>query len=130
MEKIKVLIVDDEMDFLELMTTRLTDWGYSVITATNGKEAIDAVINKSPDIAILDYIIPQMSGVEILRGIRKINKDIPVVMLTAHPDMKAIKEAGELNIGAFIPKMSAYQDVRSTLKSTLDLISKKLGKAA
>lgn len=130
MEKLKVLLVDDEADFIELMTVRLTDWGYVVLTATNGKDAIDIVTHKKPDIAILDYIMPQMNGLEILKALRKANGDMPVIMLTAHPDMKAIKEAGELNVSAFIPKMSAYQDVRSTLKSALDLIAKKIGKAA
>lgn len=128
MEKIKILLIDDEVEFLGLMNSRISSWGHEVIEAQNGKEAIDAVRKKAPDIIILDYVMPDIDGVGVLREIRKINKTIPVIMFTAYPDMKVEKEAEKLGVGAFIPKLSTYQDVQANLKSAIDIVKKKLEK--
>lgn len=128
MDKIKILLVDDEVDFLELMGPRIRGWGYDLIEATHGKEAIDAVMSKNPDIVVLDYMLPEMDGVSTLKKIRKINKKIPVIMFTAYPDMKAIEGAEKLGVTAFIPKLSAYSDAQSALKESIHMAEEKLGK--
>lgn len=128
MEKIKILLVDDELDFSTVMTTRINSWGYGVINAVSGKEAIDAVKDKAPDIVILDYLMPDMNGVEILRGIRKISRNIPVIMFTAHPEMHVIKGTEELGVSAFISKLSVFSDAQTTLKAALNIIEKNLFK--
>lgn len=120
----KVLLVDDEADFLEVMGERIRSWGYDCICASNGKEAVDAVADKKPDMIILDYIMPSMDGVATLREIRKIDKGLPAVMLTAHPDIKVIKGADKLGVGAFIPKMSPYQSMQGALKAAINMALK------
>lgn len=126
MSKIKVLLVDDEIDFLELMSLRISGWGYDALKASSGREAIEAVKNNCPDIVILDYMMPEMNGAETLREIRKISSTMQVVMFTAHADEKTIAETEKLGVYAFIPKTSVYQDARVTLKSVLATISKNL----
>jgi CheY-like chemotaxis protein len=124
MAKSTVLLVDDEPDFLEIMGQTLESWGYGVARASNGKEAIEAV-KKKPDAVILDYVMPDIDGITLLRKIRRLDKDIPVIMFTAKPETKAIKEAGELNITAFVPKLSPYVDTKANLKSALSMAFKK-----
>lgn len=124
MSKIKVLLVDDEPDLLEVLGLRIEGWGYELLKAQSGKEAIEAVKNKFPDIVILDYMMPEMNGVQTLREIRKISSKIQVVMFTAHADKQIIAETEKLGVYAFIPKLSVYQDARATLKSVLATISK------
>jgi len=126
MSKVKVLIVDDEVDYLSVMKERLESWDYEVILAQSGKEGLVAVKDKTPDIVILDYFMPDMDGVAVLKGIRKFNKSLAVIMLTAHPDVKNIKDAQELGVSIFIPKLSAYSDVQASLRSALDMASKKI----
>ena len=126
MGKTKVLIVDDEVDYLSVMKERLESWGYEVISAQGGKEGLAVVKEKYPDIVILDYYMPDMDGVAVLKEIRKFNKNLAVVMLTAHPDVKNMKGAQELGVSAFIPKLSVYSDVQVSLKSALDMIQKKV----
>lgn len=127
MSKITVLIVDDEVDYLELIKERVGSWGYEVITATAGKEALAIIKKKHPDIVILDYLMPNMNGTEVLRQIRKFDKHLPVIMFTAYADMKNIKIAQELRASAFIPKLSAYSsDIQETLRSALDMAQKKI----
>ena len=126
MDKKRILIIDDEVDYLSLMQERLESWGYAVELAQGGKEGLVAVKEKLPDIVILDYFMPGMDGVEVLKHIRKFDKSLIVIMLTAHADTNNIKGAQELGVSAFIPKLSAYSDVQASLKSTLDMVGKKV----
>lgn len=126
MSKIRVLMVDDEVDFLSLMRDRIESWGYDLITVLNGKDAIDVIKKNQADAVILDYLMPQMDGVACLAAIRKIDKDIPVIMFTAHPDSSSIKGTENLGVTAFLPKLSAYSDVENSLKVALDISQKKI----
>ncbi len=126
MANINILLVDDEPDFLDIMSSIIKSWNYSVTTAPGGEEAIRLIKSKRPDVIILDYVMPGMDGITVLKEIRKTDKNIPVIMFTAHPNMKVIKGTEKLSISAFIPKLSTYSDVSSSLKSTIDMIVKTL----
>jgi DNA-binding response OmpR family regulator len=83
----KVLVVDDEEDFLSMLGKRLTAEGYSVITATNGTDAIGLALLQHPDIIILDVLMPELEGEEVaakLKGYSR-TKSIPVIFITALP---------------------------------------------
>ena len=130
MAKLKILLVDDEPDFVELIGMRILEWGYDFLKAFNGREAIESVKNKKPDIVILDYVMPMMDGVSTLKEIRKFDNKVPVIMFTNYPDMKTIANTKKLGISAFIPKLSVYPDVLTSLKSTIEMIEKKKAKEA
>ena len=125
MEEVKVLLVDDEKGFLDIMKQRIELWGYKVIPVSSGKEAIDAVKSRKANIVVLDYIMPKMDGVSVLKEIRKINLQIPVIMFTAHPDEKSISEAEKLGVLAFIPKFKVGSDAESRLKPALEMAKEK-----
>lgn len=124
MDKKRVLLVDDELDFLELLHTRVHSWGYEVIDATDGKRALKAVKEKEADIVVLDYLMPGMNGHEVLKAIRAIDHKIPVIIFTCHPDLSEAKGLQQLNISALISKVSHCTDTDAALKSVLDLVSK------
>lgn len=128
MAKKKILLVDDELDFLKIMGMWIEEWGYDLIKATSGKEAIDALESEKPDVIILDYLMPDMDGLTTLKEIRKLNEKIPAIMLTAHPDIKVQKDTGKLGISAFVAKLSPLSDVHYILKTCLDSIEKKQNK--
>jgi len=128
MAKLKILIVDDEAVFLEVMSIRIKGWGYSLVKASNSKEAIASLQKNSPDIVLLDYKLPDNDGISTLKEIRRINKEIPVIMFTAYPDTQIIKEADKLSVSAFIPKLSAYSDLKSSLRAAIYMVEKKLNK--
>ena len=125
MEKVNVLLVDDERDFMDIMKRKIECWGYNVIPISNGKKAIDAVRSGKGNIVVLDYIMPKMDGLSILKEIRKINLQIPVIMLTAHPDEKSINWAERLGVLAFIPKFKVGSDAESRLKPALKMAKEK-----
>jgi len=120
----KILLVDDEVDFLTIMGERIEAWGYDVITAKNALEALELFDKEKPDVIAIDYLMPEVNGIELLRKIREISKDIPAIILTAKPESEVIGDATKLNISAFIPKLSPYADVKSSLQTTLGMIFK------
>jgi len=127
MVKKKILIIDDEPDFIKVIKERIESWGFEVVSCEGGKEAMGILSKVRPDIIILDYIMPEMDGVEVLRHIRALDQKIPIIMFTAHPDIKVIKGTDALGVSAFIPKFSAYTDVQNSLKAALNLIDKAPG---
>ncbi|ADY51085.1 two component transcriptional regulator, winged helix family [Pseudopedobacter saltans DSM 12145] len=104
--KQKILIVDDEPDILELIEYNLKKEGYQVFTATNGQDAITEARKTSPDLIILDVMMPKMDGIEacrIMRGMPEF-KNTFMVFLTAR--IEEYSEIAGFNVGAddYIPK--------------------------
>lgn len=97
MALIKILIADDENDLRKLLQDQLVEAGYSVIEASDGKEAYEAFENENPDMAIIDIMMPFMDGLSLLAKIRE-NSDIPVILLTARGD--EIDKVSGLRLGA------------------------------
>lgn len=124
MAKTKILLVDDEPDFMELMSLRIISWGYAVVRAKNGRDAVETFKSQQPDIVILDFMLPDMDGASVLKRLRRIDKKIPVIMFTAHPDIKVQKDIEKLGVSAFVPKLSFVQDEEEALKSAIGLIVK------
>ena len=124
MEKLKVLLIDDEPDFLRIMGLHIKSWGYDLVTASSGEEGIACVKCDNPDIVILDYVMPDMDGIKALKQIRKIKSSLPVIMFTANPDIKSIKGSKKLGVNAYVPKFCLYTNMPSAVKEELDKIAK------
>ncbi len=82
MEKLKVLIVDDEEEFVDPLIKRLNDRGLEAVGAYRGQQALDLLHSKDFDVVILDQRMPGMDGFETLRELRKSKPLLPVIMLT------------------------------------------------
>jgi DNA-binding response OmpR family regulator len=95
----RVLVVDDEPDAIELLGEFLTSKGYEVITASGGEEAIRKVKTERPHLILLDVRMPKMSGLEVLRQVRQIDKEVGVIMVTAVNEEETGRQA--LELGAF-----------------------------
>ncbi|MEI8350044.1 MAG: response regulator [Candidatus Omnitrophota bacterium] len=125
MGKKKILLVDDEVDFLILMKKIIISWGYDIITASNSQEALAAFQKEKPNILIVDYAMPEVNGIELLEKIRSlVGGGVPAIMFAAEPSMKAMEKAKDLRISAFIPKISPRMHTHEDLKMALDLIAK------
>lgn len=81
-----ILVVDDEISILQLIKMNLKLQNYNVVTATCGNEALELTIKEKPDIIILDAMLPDISGFELIHKIKLID-DIPIIMLTAKDDI-------------------------------------------
>lgn len=96
MDKKSVLIVDDQNGIRVLLMEVFSSEGYNTFQAANGKIALEIVKEHSPDMVLLDMKIPGMDGLEILKHIKEINREIKVIMMTAYGELDMIKEATDL----------------------------------
>jgi CheY-like chemotaxis protein len=118
-KKICVLVVDDEPDFRELMTFWLSSRGYSVITASDGPHGIEMVKKKKPDIVFMDLRMPGMDGIEAIDGIRKFDKDVPIIIISAYIDDPKAIEANAHGISGMFYKGKDFKEGLSLLESVL-----------
>ncbi|MBN2365453.1 MAG: sigma-54-dependent Fis family transcriptional regulator [Calditrichaeota bacterium] len=91
--KIRILIVDDETDALDLMEEVFTKQGYETYTARDGLEALNIIRETEPDILISDMMMPEMNGIELLDTVSKNYRDISVIMITAYGTIETAVEA-------------------------------------
>lgn len=96
LDKKKVLIVDDQNGIRVLLMEVFSSEGYNTFQASNGKLALEIVKNDAPDLVLLDMKIPGMDGLEILKHVKAIDRNIKVIMMTAYGELDMIKEATDL----------------------------------
>ena len=106
MSKGKLLIVDDDKDFITAAAVRLESRGFTVTKAFDGKEGLEKVYTEKPDAIILDVMMPEMNGFEVCKKLKTDEqyKDIPVVMLTARSSPEDVKFAKEMGSDAYFVK--------------------------
>jgi len=121
MAKQKILIVDDEVDFLEMLRLRLEANNYNVITAMDGTEALEKFKNEKPSAILLDILMPGMDGIDVLKQIRKIDSSIPVFIITAFSNEERFKIANKLNASGFIVKTSDLQKEIQNITSAIEI---------
>lgn len=118
-KNIEVLVVDDEPDFRKLMTFWLESKGYSVTVASSGKNALQQIEGKIPDIIFMDLRMPVMDGAETIGRIRKFNKDIPIIVITAFANDPKLKEATDHGISGVFNKSKDLEESLSLLEVAL-----------
>lgn len=114
----KVLIVDDERPISDIIKFNLTKEGYDVITAYDGREALEKYIAESPDLIVLDLMLPELDGLEVAKEVRK-TSHIPIIMLSAK-DSEFDKVIG-LEIGAddYVTKPFSNRELLARVKAHL-----------
>src|SRR3989304_850991 len=100
----KILIVDDEPFNLDLLEQELADKGYAAERAINGTQALQKIDSLHPDLILLDYQMPDMNGLEVLKEIRRRGNDVPVVMITAYGTIERAVQAMKEGAYDFITK--------------------------
>ncbi len=104
MTKQTILLVDDEQDLLSLWTLRLESAGYNVVTAESGEAAMGIFPAVLPNLVITDLRMGQMDGMALYNAIRKINKTVPVIIITAHGTIPEAVDATRQGVYSFLPK--------------------------
>jgi len=114
----KILVVDDEKKIVEIIRAYLEKDGYQVIEAYNGKAAIDAVKIHKPDLVILDLMLPEISGWDGCRSIRK-DTDMPVIMLTARDEVTDKIIGLEMGADDYVTKPFEPKELVSRVRAVL-----------
>jgi DNA-binding response OmpR family regulator len=104
MEKIKILLVDDEKEFVETLSERIRMREHDSDVALDGEQALKKMDDDLPDVVVLDLKMPGMDGMEVLRRIRKAYPKVQVIMLTGHGSEKDEEEARKLGAFEYLQK--------------------------
>lgn len=122
----KILLADDEPDVLKIVRFRLAKGGYEVVTAVDGREALDLIRQCKPDLVVTDYLMPHMDGLEVCRAIRQdaALQSVPIIVLTA--SLGVINEDAVLKAGATAQMVKPF-DPDELLKKIDELIREASG---
>jgi DNA-binding response OmpR family regulator len=105
-QTLSLVVADDDADILGLLERRLSRRGYDVVTAVDGKAALDAVRRTSPDAVVLDRVMPAMTGEEVCAALKADPRTaaIPVVLLSAHASEREIVEGFDMGADDYLTK--------------------------
>jgi DNA-binding NtrC family response regulator len=123
MSKEKVLLVDDEMDFLDALSERLRNRDVEVTTATTGSKALELIRDESYDAIILDMMMPGMDGLETLKAIKADRPELQIILLTGHASVDKGIEAMKSGAQDFIEKPA---DIKALMDKIHDARDKKM----
>lgn len=122
---IKLLVVDDEAGICEIIKKTFTYIGFTVFTATKAQKALEIVKKERPKIIFLDIIMEDMSGMELLKKVKEIDKAIIAIMVTMKKDKETKEEAKRLGADEFIEKPFSRNYLRDiVVKKIQDLLDK------
>jgi len=114
----KILAVDDEQRMVRFIQLNLEQDGFEVVTAYNGKEALEQVRTQLPDLILLDIMMPDINGFEVLKKIREVN-NVPVIMLTAKGEEDDRIQGLELGADDYITKPFSPRELVSRIRAVL-----------
>ncbi len=120
MEK-KILVVDDELEVRDLFYDILTREGYKVVTISGGEEAIKAIREEKPDLVLLDFNMPRINGIEILKRVRKNDIKTKIIMLTGIESEDLEKEARISGASGFLRKNLGIKVIIKSINNIFSL---------
>ncbi len=118
--KFEILIVDDDKAHLSMLKTILKGWGYQTTEVEDGSEAISNVREKPFDCILMDVRMANVSGIEALVEIKKINPAIPIIIMTAYSSVGTAVEAMKLGAYDYLTKPLDFDDLELTLKRSFE----------
>ncbi|HLD69624.1 MAG TPA: response regulator [Candidatus Omnitrophota bacterium] len=115
----RLLIVDDEVDVREFAKNFFKRRNIEVFTSSGGQDALRIIETQKPDLVLLDVRMEEMSGIEVLKKLRKENNPVKVVMVTGVEDEETINEATSLGIKGYIHKPLVLEELEKVVLSEL-----------
>jgi DNA-binding response OmpR family regulator len=116
-----VLVADDDPDILDLVTFRLDRAGYEVVQARDGQEALEAALERTPDLCVLDVMMPRLDGYEVTRRLREdsATKSVPIILLTARAQEADVQRGFESGATDYVKKPFSPQELRARVEALL-----------
>jgi CheY-like chemotaxis protein len=119
---LKILLVDDEPDIVEVIQDRLEAYGFTVVTAGNGVEALKKLSVEKFNGVFLDVKMPEMGGIEALEEIRKRDTKIPVIIITSSATREAAIDAIAKGANEYILKPFEWQELKAKVQKVFNVI--------
>jgi DNA-binding NtrC family response regulator len=123
----RILIVDDDKGIRELLSSLVETEGFRALTAGDGEMALKMIRSEDPDLLLLDIVMPGMDGMEVLRQVKDIDRELPVVLITGYADVPGAVKAMKAGAYDYLPKPFNNQEViRIIQRATADRGLKKV----
>ncbi len=123
--KIKLLLVDDEIDFLQAIAERLRLKDFDVIAASTGSEAIVAAEKNLFDVAVVDFQMPGMDGTQVLKALKDRHRYLEIIMLTGHASIDSAVESTKLGAFKYLEKPYDFEKLVEVIKEAYEARLKK-----
>lgn len=114
-----ILVADDDKNMRLFLETELVGKGYQVILANNGLEALKKIKEETPDLVILDIKMPDMHGLDVLKVVRKDNKELPIIVCTAYEKMRDDYTVWASRVAGYLTKPFDLNCLRAIIKRSL-----------
>lgn len=124
-----ILVVDDDRELADLAVEYLTTLGYKATPVYGGKEAFDLFSKGDFQVVITDLVMPDMNGMELLEAVKRIDKQVPVIVITGHGTVESAVEAIKKGAYDYLPKPIRMGEVEVIVKRALErqTLAKQLG---
>ena len=115
----KILIVDDDKDICAYMETMLSASGYQVATMTDPTAVVERIREEEFHILVIDLMMPQIDGIELIERIRRVDTDVAIVVFTGYPSVETAIDALKLNVSDYVKKPFDIETFRETISDVL-----------
>ena len=115
----KILIVDDDKDICAYMETMLSASGYQVATMTDPTAVVERIREEEFHILVIDLMMPQIDGIELIERIRRVDTDVAIVAFTGYPSVETAIDALKLNVSDYVKKPFDIDTFRDTISDVL-----------
>ncbi len=119
MDKVKILLVEDELLLARIIKDSLESRGYAVVHAADGRHGLELFATQNPDILVLDVMMPHMDGFSLATEIRKYNADVPIIFLTARSQVEDVVKGFELGGNDYLRKPFSMEELIVRIKALL-----------
>jgi len=121
-ERPLILVVDDEESILKLLRANLSVDGYGVVTAADGKQALEVLEECNPDLVLLDIMMPELDGFQVLRMMRE-RSTVPIIMLTAKSDIACVEKTLYGGADGYVTKPFSIEVLSARVRDRLTRVS-------
>ena len=118
---LKVLVADDEEDVVEVIQDRLEAYGFTVVTAGTGREALRKLSSEKFDGLFLDVKMPEMGGIEVLEAIRKTDRKIPIIIITSSSSRESAIEAIAKGASDYVLKPFEWEELKAKIEKVYNI---------
>jgi len=121
-DSVKLLLVDDEVGYVNVLANRLSKRGFQVTKTYSGTEALQALRKQDFDVAVLDLKMEDMDGIEVLKIVKKMDPRVAVIILTGHGSEQAAREGLQFGAFDYLMKPCDFKTLLSTINSAYQSI--------
>jgi len=113
----RILVIEDEVKIARILSIELTHEGYEVETAADGRKGLEKALGETWDVILLDIMLPELNGIEVLRRIRANNRTTPVIVLTARDETPDIVSALDFGANDYITKPFEVEELLARIRA-------------